>query len=489
MNSNYKNEIQAILKDYEKATNKYTNWVELWRECYNFTNPNISRKNKFPIYDATAPDAVDELAGVLINELYPYSSDWVEIKNINTKELHHDDISNQIRKNIMEAIRTSNFQVEIHQIMMDLIIAGTGVMLIEQGDLNSDNKIRFNALDIQNIILSEKSHGQIDTLYINKTFSFDELITKYPNAKPFVSFENENSYNVIETITKTNGKWQLVAILLNEKNNQIIMKTEYENSPFIVFRWQKQSGEVYGRSPIMKSLPDIKTVNKIAELTLKNASISVTGIWQADDDGVLNPNNVRLVPGAIIPKAVGSNGLQPLKSPGDFNLSNMLIEPLQQRIRNGLLAGVFTTNTVRTATEVAEQAMRGRQILNAVFERITQEAMIPMIKRIANILIRQGTIINPKKHNLYIDVISPTERFNKQQKIILVKQTMKELKQLDIDISNIFDIKETLLWLSRQMELPDAILMNNNDFALENLNDINNNFINNPQQELLNELF
>ncbi|MFL2659599.1 MAG: portal protein [Alphaproteobacteria bacterium] len=486
LNSSYKNEIRDTLKDYEKAKSKHANWVELWRECYNFTNPNISKKNKFPIYDATAPDAVDELAGVLINELYPYTSDWVEIKDINTKELQHNDISNQVRKNIMEAIRTSNFQVEIHQIIMDLIVAGTGVMLIEQGDLNSDNKIKFNALDIQNIILSEKSHGQVDALYINKTFSFDELITKYPNAKAFISCEKENSYNVIETIKQTNGKWQLVAILLNDKKNQIIMKTEYENSPFVVFRWQKQSGEVYGRSPVMKSLPDIKTVNKIAELTLKNASISVTGIWQADDDGVLNPNNIRLVPGAIIPKAVGSSGLQPLKSPGEFNLSNMLIEPLQQRIRKSLLAGVFTTSTLRTATEVAEQAMRARQILNSVFERITQEAMIPMIKRITNILVKQGTIINPKQHNLYIDAISPNERFNKQQKVMVVKQVIKELKQLGIDISNVFDIKETLLWLSRQMELPDSILINNNGFMLENLNDINN-FVNNPQQELLNE--
>ena len=324
------------------------------------------------------------------------------------------------------------------------------------------------------------------TFVLAQHLSFDELITKYPNAKAFISCEKENSYNVIETIKQTNGKWQLVAILLNDKKNQIIMKTEYENSPFVVFRWQKQSGEVYGRSPVMKSLPDIKTVNKIAELTLKNASISVTGIWQADDDGVLNPNNIRLVPGAIIPKAVGSSGLQPLKSPGEFNLSNMLIEPLQQRIRKSLLAGVFTTSTLRTATEVAEQAMRARQILNSVFERITQEAMIPMIKRITNILVKQGTIINPKQHNLYIDAISPNERFNKQQKVMVVKQVIKELKQLGIDISNVFDIKETLLWLSRQMELPDSILINNNGFMLENLNDINN-FVNNPQQELLNE--
>ena len=38
----------------------------------------------------------------------------------------------------------------------------------------------------------------------------------------------------------------------------------------------------------MTTLPDIKTANKVVELILKNASIAVTGIWLADDDGVLN---------------------------------------------------------------------------------------------------------------------------------------------------------------------------------------------------------
>lgn len=91
----------------------------------------------------------------------------------------------------------------------------------------------------------------------------------------------------------------------------VLSEGRFEKSPFINFRWLKAPGEIYGRSPVMKALPDIKTANKVVELVLKNASIAVTGIWQADDDGVLNPANIKLVPGAIIPKAVGSSGLTP----------------------------------------------------------------------------------------------------------------------------------------------------------------------------------
>ena len=81
----------------------------------------------------------------------------------------------------------------------------------------------------------------------------------------------------------------------------------------------------------MKALPDIKTANKVVELVLKNASIAVTGIWQADDDGVLNPATVELVPGTIIPKAGGSSGLTPLETPGRFDVSEIVLESLLGR--------------------------------------------------------------------------------------------------------------------------------------------------------------
>ncbi|MGB1361054.1 MAG: portal protein [Alphaproteobacteria bacterium] len=462
MHNNHKTNVQTILNDYKKAQGKYNEWVELWRECYNFAGTNISRKNKIQIFDGTAPDAIDELSGVLMNELYPYGNDWIDIKNKQTKQSDDTDTSINVKNTIMDSIRSSNFQIEIHQCVMDLIIAGTGVMLIEQGDINSGNKLKFTALDLQNIVLQETANGKIDTLYRKKEYSYNELVNRFPIAKSKVKYSEDKTFKIVEQIKLNNGKWDYTVILLDETSqSEIIMQSQYDTPPFIAFRWQKNTGEVYGRSPIMKALPDIKTVNKIAELTLKNASISVTGIWQADDDGVLNPNNIRLVPGAIIPKAVGSNGLQPLKSPGEFNLSNMLIEPLQNRIRKSLLSDVFTTTVAKTATEIQEQQLRSRQVINSVFERITQEAMLPMVQRITDILAKQGAIIKPKDSGLYVDVISPVERYSKMQKVLMVKQTISEINKLGFDAFNIFDLNKTLKWVVAEMDVPNHILIEN----------------------------
>ena len=74
-----------------------------------------------------------------------------------------------------------------------------------------------------------------------------------------------------------------------------------------------------GRGDVLTVLPDIKTLNKVVELTLKNAAIAVTGIWQAEDDGVtlqhyyvkpgiesvFTNSNITLQPAEYLPKSAG----------------------------------------------------------------------------------------------------------------------------------------------------------------------------------------
>ena len=45
---------------------------------------------------------------------------------------------------------------------------------------------------------------------------------------------------------------------------------------------------------------------------------------------MLNPGTVRLVPGAIIPKAAGSAGLTPLAAPGKFDVSQLVLQDLRR---------------------------------------------------------------------------------------------------------------------------------------------------------------
>jgi hypothetical protein len=178
-----------------------------------------------------------------------------------------------------------------------------------------------------------------------------------------------------------------------------------KSSPWIVARYMKVAGEVYGRGPLVTAIPDIKTLNKTLELLLKNASLSIAGVYTAADDGVLNPQTIRIVPGAIIP--VARNGgpqgesLRMLPRSGDFNVSQIVINDLRMNIKKIMLDDTLPPDNMsaRSATEVAERMKELAQNLGAAFGRLITETMYPLISRVLSVMDERGMIELPLKVN------------------------------------------------------------------------------------------
>ncbi len=463
---------RGIIERYKTAKEQQLKWQNIWSECYQYSYPRLDtthKKQSSVLFDGTAPDAVDELAGVIVSELSPRGVDWARVvvpyKSTDPELAELAKISTDA---IMQTIIASNFQVEVHQSIIDLIVAGTAVMLIEASAFSDSSKVTFSALSPMEVVLSDSGLGKLDIIYRSLTMELKGLIEKFPEAKSILSSliprGLERRYKTLESIEPCKGGYKFISILMDgDIAGQILKVATYKKCPFIAFRWQKATGEVYGRSPVMKALPDIKTANKVVELTLKNASISVTGIWQADDDGVLNPSAIRLVPGAIIPKAVGSSGLQPLKSPGDFNISGAVLESLHRRIRRALLADVFSQPSNRTATEVIEHSNRSRQILNSVFERIVEEFMTPMLDRVYSIMHLSGDVSNIFELGLKLDIFSPVERSVLHLKLSAVKEFLISSQMFKANLPQVLDINETLRWAAKESGIPENLIISKSD--------------------------
>jgi hypothetical protein len=165
----------------------------------------------------------------------------------------------------------------------------------------------------------------------------------------------------------------------------------------------KVAGEIYGRGPALTALPDIKTLNKTLELLLKNASLAISGVYTAADDGVLNPQTVKIIPGAIIP--VARNGgpqgesLKALPRAGDFNVSQIVINDLRQNIKRTLLDESLPPDNMsaRSATEVVERMKELSQNLGSAFGRLINETMIPLVSKILEVMDDKGLIVMPLK--------------------------------------------------------------------------------------------
>ncbi len=374
---------------YRRALDMRGPWINRWDSARRFTMPQ-SDADVAALFDSTAADAAENLAASMYTLLTPPESLWVNL--VAESELSPDaDIATAaLRANLND----SNFYTTIHQCYMDLVVLGTACLFMAENPIGAESAFSFTAIAMSDIAILPGA------IFHTTTMTAREVMEKYPTWTPPAHLRDEirqkpdMNLRLVQSLVGTDfTAWLDVG---GNVENNVISRGTFDTNPYLIFRWSVTSGEMYGRGPILRALPDIKTANKVVELVLKNATIAVSGIWQADDDGVINLNNINLTPGAIIPKAVGSSGLTPLKCGADFDVSQIVLKDLRERIRHTLLAdrlGILSEREM-TATEIMARNADMMRILGATYGRLLHEFVRPMCERGLNILARRG-IISP----------------------------------------------------------------------------------------------
>lgn len=474
-------DFSVLLQRFHKAKARRGHWEGLWKDAYEFALP---QRNSFDtsssgsskmdrLFDATALDAVERLAASLLGNLTPPWTQWFGFKpgpDLSPEEAEAlAPVLEKTAKTIQAHFDRSNFVVEMHQCYLDLVVGGTAALYLEEAEPGSFSAFKFSAVPLSQVVLEEGVSGFLNGSYRILKMPLEHIKNRYPLATlpPQLaeagSRDGQLLLDVLESVLPNErGTFDFNACLLEGDQPLLLQSGHFVNSPVIAFRWLKSPGEIYGRSPVMKALPDIKTANKVVELILKNASIAVTGIWQADDDGVLNPANIQLKPGSIIPKAVGSKGLTPLDMPGRFDISQLVLEDLRGRIRNALLADRLgpVTGPRMTATEVLERSSEMALLLGATYGRLQAELLTPLVKRAFAILRRRGEVpdINLDGRLVELDYRAPLARAQGQRNVQNTMFWINSVLGMGAEAASAIDLPEAARFLGEALGVPSDLI-------------------------------
>lgn len=476
---------EETMTRYRRAKARRGSWESLWSQCYEYalprrdgalseTAPGSLKSDR--LFDATAADAVDQLAASLVAQLTPPWSRWFGLAGGAGLSEEDRGALGEPLENVASVLQAhfdrSNFNIEIHQAFLDLVTVGTASILFEEAAPGEPSAFRFTAVPLGQVAFEERADGRLDTTFRRTEMTRAELRARFPEAilpdaiERDEKGESETRHAVIEAVLPVeSGGYQYQVILENSEGSatqEAFATGAFERSPFINFRWLKAPGEIYGRSPVMKALPDIKTANKVVELILKNATIAVSGIWQADDDGVLNPATVKLVPGTIIPKAVGSKGLTPLEAPGRFDVSQLVLGDLRTRIRHALLADRLAPldGPKMTATEVLERSVEVTRLLGATYGRLQSELLNPIIDRAMAILRRRGEIGDIVIDGRIVELrySSPLAQSQQRQDAQGVIMWLEAIRAFGPEALAVLDVPKTARWIARAFNLPETLI-------------------------------
>jgi len=470
---------EQVIKRAEKAESRKEEWRPIFEDCYKYALPQRNLYGYYEsgshgqskmddVFDSTAINSTQRFANRLQSALFPPYRNWCTLTagtDIPQDQAHSLSEALDIYNEKMFAIiRQTNFDLAMSEMFLDLAV-GTGVMLIQPGD--EVTPIRFEAVPQFLVSLEEGPFGKIDNVYRKMRLKGEAITQQFPDAKIPESLEtqikekpNEDVDLQEATIYMPEADYWCYHVLW--KKEELVYR-ELSSSPWVVARYMKAAGEIYGRGPLLSALPDVKTINQVKKMLLQNASIAISGMYTAADDGVLNPSTIRIQPGAIIP--VARNGgpqgesLKPVPRSGDFNLAQMVINDLSVGIKKIMLDDTMPPDTMssRSATEVQYRVSELSQNMGSAYGRLITEAMFPIVSRILEVMDQQGLIDMPLRvdgQQVKITPVSPLAKVQSTEELQSTMQFAQIIQGLGPTAQMFLKEDELIMYIAERLGVP-----------------------------------
>ena len=435
-----------LKNNLSRLMEKRSTWESHWQEIADLMLPRKAEitkerargdKRSTQIFDATGIHSLELLAASLHGMLTSSANRWFSLRY---KEgiLNEDDEAREWLEDSIDkmylAFARSNFQQEIFENYHDLIAFGTSCLMVEEDE---DDVIRFSARHIKEIYIEENKKGLIDNVYRKFKLTVDQAMQKFGSenlSKELNNIYKSNPYDEVEIChivrprsvydgskqDKKNMKFQ--SIYFEHGTDHVISVGGFNENPYVVSRYLKSSTEIYGRSPSMNALPDVKVLNKMVEHGLKASAKMIDPPLLVPDDSMLAP--VRMTPGSLNYYRSGSRDrIEPLNigqnTSVTLNAENARREAIARMFHVDQLQ--IQSNRTMTATEVLQRNEEKMRILGPVMGRIQSELLEPMINRVFSIMLRNRLFREapPILANQEIDIeyVSPMALAQKGQEL------------------------------------------------------------------------
>lgn len=476
-----------------RAKKRRDPWQPHWQDAYDyvfpyregFLNQTEGQRKTDVIFDQTAVVGVPRFASRIQAGLFPAQGkafalapgvDVPKEKITRTMQAELDQISNAFH----EGLRNSNFESELHEGLQDLGV-GTMTLMVEPGVYPGD--LRFTSVPANQLFILPGGNDTVGMWwYERKGMTYTEIMETWPRARlsPSMSAsmrsDPEGKVDVAQVTVADQTQIfdpHYDYFLYCESHKCVMDHRHYEgvgSCPWITARWSKTSTEVWGRGPILQVLPSIKTVNLTVQMVLENAELALSGMYAYDDDGVFNPDNIKMQPGMFVPKAPGSK-IEPLASPARFDVSQLILSDERANIRKGLFIDELERDakTPYSAEEVSQRMADTARNMGSVSGRLWFEFMQPLVRRIAHIYRKQGLIELPKIDGRSIRMIplSPLLRIQDQSDVSNFVQYIQIMNgTIGPGTSTLaLNRKRTVEWLNQKFGLDKSILNSESEIA------------------------
>ena len=448
-------EAAPLLKRFDSLKSRRDNWDTHYQELADYMLPRKAdivkkrsrgEKRMELIYDGTALQSIDLMAAFLHGMLTSGASPWFHLDVKNEQLNRDDDVREWLQDTsmrMMQAFQRSNFETEIHEAYVDLVVFGTACMFTEM----DRDKLRFSTRHISEYYVSEDQYGMVNTVFrmykstaaqAVERFGFDNVgtfIQKTFEKRPDEEIEILHAVlpRLSRDVTKRdNLNMPFMSVYVCKNTGMIISEGGFEELPYVVPRFLKATGEVMGRSPAMTALPDVKMLNLMSKTIIQAAQKQIDPPLLVPDDGFLLP--IRTQPGGLNFFRSGTREtITPLNTGANIPIGLNMEEQRRAAIRQAFYVDQILTagSPQMTATEVIQRQEERMRVIGPVLGRLMNELLRPLIDRVFALMLRNDMLATPPEvlqgMDIDIEYVSPLARAQKSSSL---NNTMRALEIL-----------------------------------------------------------
>jgi hypothetical protein len=421
-------------------------WITHWSDVTKHILPRngrffVSDRNRTgrelynKIYDNTGTRALRVLgAGMMAGATSP-ARPWFRLStpDPDLSELYSvrewlDDVVERMQR----VFAKSNVYRALHQAYEELGAFGTAAVLVLP---DFDNVIHCYPLTCGEYSLQQNYKGQIVAVYREFQKTVGETVKEfgYENCsiavqQMFNSGDLENTVDILHVIEPRSDRerdlrsplakdmpFKSCYLELGGEENKLLRESGFKRFPLLAPRWAVAGGDVYGTSPGMEALGDVRQLQqeqlrKGQAIDFKTKPPLQVPTSLKDRDGEMLPGGVSYFePGSLLAyDQVSPNGGIRSAFEVTLELDHLLmdIQDVRVRIKQAFYEDLFLmlanagTDTRMTATEVAERHEEKLLMLGPTLERLHNELLQPLIDITFDEMFEAG-LIPPPPPELY----------------------------------------------------------------------------------------
>ena len=388
-------DIEELLRRYKTLKADRGNWEAQWEDTARYMAPRrqgfISRRESgdrriIPqIYHPIGIQCVQTLAAALHSLVMNPATPWLRLRFAD--DAVDDDPQarawiGDLSKRILVALSSpkTTFFTHANQLLEDLSAFGTAVMYI---GVQANGHLYCRTYSVGECLVAENRYGAVDTVLRESRYTVRQAVDEWGKSvsKRTMEYYDKGKYDetirIVHSVMprdkrayprKDPGNMPVEVCYFEVEGCHLLEETGSEEMPYVVPRWGVASGEVYGRSPAMTALPQVKVIQAVTKTILIAAEKAADPPLGVPHEGLMSP--VRNQPGGLT-YLKGDREIKQLPTSPNLPYTSQWLTELINEVRTTMFVDViqFTADFRMTATEVMQRQTERMRLLGPVLGR------------------------------------------------------------------------------------------------------------------------